>query len=1004
MPARATGRGLQPKGVRVKEVADFKVFTKGAGSGELNVSVKGPTGAEEQVKVRDAGNGVYECEYYPLKPGKYNSQHHLGRPAHPTQVRVPPFEVDVSQEAGFQKVRAWGPGLKTGMVGKSADFVVEAIGTDVGTLGFLHRRPAQARIECDDKADGSCDVRYWPTEPGDYAVHVICDDEDIKDSPFMAHILPAANDTFPEKIIYFLMTLVNCAHCYAPLGDISIGIKCAPGVVGPAEADIDFDIIKNDNDTFTVKYTPPGPGKYTIMVLFVDQEIPISPFKVKVDPSHDAGKEWRWALQPTSPSTQRELARPSLRYISQHQAQERRVRDFEIIDNHDYSYTVKVTWQFQSLMEEIQFPRAPFTSQLRHPLDIGKVKVDGLDKRVLREVTTHFIVDARALKKAGGNHVKVHIISPSGTNTESYITDKGDGTYRVEYTAFEDGCLKECIQADGEITNSLEVKRHIVGFARNVQWLVDHKADPVSQASGQTPVSQASGQTPSAKQVDRPRQPSKWTDPRQPASGQTPSAKQVDRPRQPSSGQTPVSQASGQTPVSQASGQTPSAKQVDRPRQPSKWTDPGSSVLTWSGLPDAPLRDQAEERDVHQREAAVVGYIFSGHTHSVRDLQKQISKTRGDYRLGRSLPSDYKYSDTVNTTADTDDHDSQDATLKGGNDITLAGSAEKEKAIEKKTIKFLRHHTDDREALVSGQKKRMHKPPLAPKPKLAPPRGQVCLPQPREKEAPRFLPLAHRGGLNQHWPPNLASPNSPLLQILTSRFKESSPNVCDRDAEVRSNENCVCIKNTDLKRLHKGKTEENTKLPPASRGKVEEDGEEIVSQDGRDMNVKEVKVSPEGKGSSWLPVSVPVEKQTVFLSARKACPMPAPPPRKKPFLSAPPQTLPKDVEEEDLGWDSSIHDMEVSVDKEDDEVKKEKEGTHDREGVYTDFTHSTPSSSLNQSELSQPPAITAVAEDAVVKVTPKKPMRHSSPMAWMQKSESSEETEEVDKEKRHTFP
>lgn len=34
-----------------------------------------------------------------------------------------------------------------------------------------------------------------------YAVHVICDDEDIRDSPFMAHILPAANDVFPEKVI-----------------------------------------------------------------------------------------------------------------------------------------------------------------------------------------------------------------------------------------------------------------------------------------------------------------------------------------------------------------------------------------------------------------------------------------------------------------------------------------------------------------------------------------------------------------------------------------------------------------------------------------------------------------------------------------------------------------------------------------------------------------------------------------------------------------------------------
>lgn len=37
------GRGLQPKGLRVKETADFKVYTKGAGSGELKVTVKGPS-------------------------------------------------------------------------------------------------------------------------------------------------------------------------------------------------------------------------------------------------------------------------------------------------------------------------------------------------------------------------------------------------------------------------------------------------------------------------------------------------------------------------------------------------------------------------------------------------------------------------------------------------------------------------------------------------------------------------------------------------------------------------------------------------------------------------------------------------------------------------------------------------------------------------------------------------------------------------------------------------
>lgn len=40
---RATGRGLQPKGVRVQEVADFKVLTKGAGTGDLRVLLKGPS-------------------------------------------------------------------------------------------------------------------------------------------------------------------------------------------------------------------------------------------------------------------------------------------------------------------------------------------------------------------------------------------------------------------------------------------------------------------------------------------------------------------------------------------------------------------------------------------------------------------------------------------------------------------------------------------------------------------------------------------------------------------------------------------------------------------------------------------------------------------------------------------------------------------------------------------------------------------------------------------------
>uniref|UniRef100_A0A8C5CWA8 Calponin-homology (CH) domain-containing protein n=1 Tax=Gadus morhua TaxID=8049 RepID=A0A8C5CWA8_GADMO len=562
---RASGRGLQPKGVRVKEVADFKVYTRGGGSGELKVTIKGPKGQEEPVAVRSAGDGVFDCDYYPVVVGKYLITITWGGHSIPRS----PMEVLVSEEAGPQKVRAWGPGLETGLVGKSADFVVEAIGTEVGTLGFSIEGPSQAKIECDDKGDGSCDVRYWPTEPGDYAVHVICDDEDIKDSPFMAHILPAANDVFPEQVqcygpgleptgcivnkaadftidtrgagrgelrlyaqdaegfpidiqitdngdstflcVYipskpikhtliitwgevnvpsspFRVMIGEGSHpenvkVYGPgveraglkaneptyftvdcsdAGDVSIGIKCAPGVVGPAEADIDFDIIKNDNDTFTVKYTPPGPGKYTIMVLFADQEIPVSPFRIKVDPSHDAAKVR--AEGPGLSKTGVEVGKPTHFTIFTKGAGKatpevsfagalkgEAVRDFEIIDNHDYSYTVRYSATQQGAVVITvshggdPIPKSPFNISVAPPLDLNKIKVHGLNNKVDVGLDQEFSVST--LGAGGQGKLDVKITSPSRrpipcklesgsaneVTTVKYIPPE-EGPYRVDVT------------------------------------------------------------------------------------------------------------------------------------------------------------------------------------------------------------------------------------------------------------------------------------------------------------------------------------------------------------------------------------------------------------------------------------------------------------------------------------------------------------------------------------------------------------------------------------------
>lgn len=65
--------------------------------------------------------------------------------------------------------------------------------------GFSIEGPSQAKIECNDNGDGSADVRYYPTVQGEYSLHILCNNEDIPGSPYIANILPNT-DYYPELV------------------------------------------------------------------------------------------------------------------------------------------------------------------------------------------------------------------------------------------------------------------------------------------------------------------------------------------------------------------------------------------------------------------------------------------------------------------------------------------------------------------------------------------------------------------------------------------------------------------------------------------------------------------------------------------------------------------------------------------------------------------------------------------------------------------------------------
>lgn len=190
---RASGRGLQPNGVRVKDEADFKIYTEGAGEGVPEIQIIGPGGLKEPCKLTKVQGHTYHAVYYPVKEGRYVIMVSFAG----QEIYKSPFGVNVGPYKETM-IRSYGPGLVGGVVGYPALFTVETNG-ETGALGFSIQGPSQARIECHDNGDGSADVRYYPTAPGEYAVHILCDNEDIPCSPYIAQILPNT-DYFPEKV------------------------------------------------------------------------------------------------------------------------------------------------------------------------------------------------------------------------------------------------------------------------------------------------------------------------------------------------------------------------------------------------------------------------------------------------------------------------------------------------------------------------------------------------------------------------------------------------------------------------------------------------------------------------------------------------------------------------------------------------------------------------------------------------------------------------------------
>ncbi|MGH0144447.1 UNVERIFIED_CONTAM: hypothetical protein FKN15_002795 [Acipenser sinensis] len=175
------------------------------------------------------------------------------------------------------------------------------------------------------------------------------------------------------------------------------------GVAEPVE------VVHNWDGTHTVAYTPSLEGPYTVSVKYADEEVPRSPFRVKVLPTHDASK-----VKASGPGLTSGLLA---------------------------SLPVEFTVDTRDAGE------GQLSVQITVSLGLGLGLGPGLGPTIGIGEEVGFVVNT---KGAGKGKVSCTVVTPDGSEVEADVIENEDGTFDIFYTAPKPGAYVLYVRYGGE--------------------------------------------------------------------------------------------------------------------------------------------------------------------------------------------------------------------------------------------------------------------------------------------------------------------------------------------------------------------------------------------------------------------------------------------------------------------------------------------------------------------------------------------------------------------------
>ena len=266
--------GLDEKSpLYVNKPINFKVYTDGAGPGDLAVTADAPLVDEapaievKQLPVESA----YDISYTPRAPGEHKLNVTWAGEAIPNT----PIQVNVADPPTYGFGQPVGMDINADC--KLGDLEAHAVHVDSNT-------PYKVKISKVTK--GKYKLSLEPKDPGYYHIHVLMKQNKIKGSPF---VIKYGQPAQPEKcsirdqpdFVYINRPITFTVDTNGA-GSGELGIKASVPPTEEGVSNPELKVKNNKNGTFGIEYTPNTTGKHSFDVLWSGQSIPDSPVQVDV--------------------------------------------------------------------------------------------------------------------------------------------------------------------------------------------------------------------------------------------------------------------------------------------------------------------------------------------------------------------------------------------------------------------------------------------------------------------------------------------------------------------------------------------------------------------------------------------------------------------------------------------------------------------------------------------------------------------------------------------------